>query len=392
MLLKNCRYIVTQNGSREVLENKDILIEDNKIVKIGEDLGEGLDCSEKIVMPGLINAHTHLGMTSLRGVSDDKELAEWLEDIWAREAKLSEEDIKEGKRLGIKEALRTGTTTVVDMYFRMGSCAEVAEKEGIRYLGAVTFLEDHPLSPATVELPKDISSRVQFCYGPHAIYSTSEDMLKQIKNKSSGKLIHIHVAETRKERADCKEKHGKLPVEYLESIGFLDENVTMAHCVWLTKGELDIIARKKAKVVHCPQSNMKLSGGGVMPLNEMQERGIVVALGTDSVASNNSLDMFREMHVAALLHKHHYWDPATASAQIVLDMATVNGAVFLGRDDIGSIEEGKLADIVTLNLNDENLQPHDKERIVSHLVYAANGMNVSDVIVDGKLISRPGRP
>jgi 5-methylthioadenosine/S-adenosylhomocysteine deaminase len=177
-----------------------------------------------------------------------------------------------------------------------------------------------------------------------------------------------------------------LPVEYLDHIGFLGPDVLIAHAVWLTKRELDILAKRNVKVVHCPQSNMKLAGGGVMPLREMRERGITVALGTDSAASNNSLDMFREMHTCALLHKHHYWDPTAAAAQDVLDMATVQGAKVLGNDRIGSIEEGKLADVITLDATELNLQPLKKERIISHLVYAANGCNVAEVIVDGKLL------
>lgn len=373
MLLQNCRYVVTQNPGREILEHTDVLIEDNRIAAVGRGLDGSprIDCSERIVMPGLINAHCHLGMTGLRGISDDRELDEWLAAMWERERRFSTENIRQSAALGIRESLRFGTTCVLDMFFR----TDVVRPDGIRYLGAEAIALGHPLSA---------NGPCGDILGPHAIHTTDERILKQC---SVGKLVTMHLSETRQERAEFVRKRGMLPVEYLDSIGFLSERVLLVHCVWLTKRELDIIARSGAKVVHCPQSNMKLASGGVMPLQEMRSRGITVALGTDGAASNNSLDMFREMHAAALLHKQHYWDPAAADAQYVLDLATLAGAKALGIE-AGSIERGKLADIITLDLTHPNLQPHDPGRIVSHLVYAAQGMNVSDVIVDGKRVGQ----
>jgi 5-methylthioadenosine/S-adenosylhomocysteine deaminase len=397
MLLQNCKYVVTQNEKREILEGVDILIHDNKITLIGKDLHkkyaeeEVLDCSERIVMPGLINAHTHLPMSDMRGLSDDEELDQWLQKIIAAEKKATPKERKLAAEVGVREALRTGTTTICDHYWDRE--ASIAAAKGIRmYYFADFFTAHQELKAEEIPqmLPTSHVATIVVGMAPHSIYGTDEKFLRAARQYATKHklLLHMHVAETRKERVECKQKYGRLPIEHLDQIGFLGPDVIIAHAIWLTKGELDILAKHEVSVVHCPQSNMKLAGGGVMPLREMQERGINVALGTDSTASNNSLDMFREMHVAALLHKHHYWDPTAADAQTILDMATINGAKTLHREDLGSIEIGKKADIITLDAKDENLRPLTKERIVSHLVYAANGLNVAETIVDGKTLVR----
>jgi 5-methylthioadenosine/S-adenosylhomocysteine deaminase len=399
-MIISCKYLITQNKKREILEDIDVLIKENKILQIGKNLHKQhpteniLDCKDRIVMPGLVNAHTHLGMSGMRGYSDDKELAQWLKEIIAAEHTRSQKEIDREAILGVREALRTGTTTICDMYDPAQSAIKAA-KIGIRLVNTPSFFTAHrKLSAEDIPkmLEKKVPSTITQGLGPHSIYGTDEKFLREIREYATkhAMLIHIHVAETRKERVECKQKTGMLPVQYLEHIGFLGPDVLMAHSVWLTKGELDSIAKRNVKIVHCPQSNMKLAGGGVMPLREMHERNIIVALGTDSTASNNSLDMFREMHTCALLHKHHYWDPTIADAQTVLDMATINGAIALDIN-AGSIEPGKLADIITIDITHENLQPVKKERLVSHLIYAANGMNVAEVIVDGKVIIEKGK-
>lgn len=397
MILQNIRFLVTQNDKREILTDVDVLIRENQIKKIGPRLDtegeEVIDCQKKIVMPGLINCHTHLGMTMLRGNSDDKELAEWLKEVVSAEKKMDEEEIAAGVYLGIAEAIRTGTTTIVDMYDPILPSILAAQDLGIRMLAVPSFFLAHrTFDKDTIadEIPGSNDSHIRVGVGPHSLYGTTEEFLKASKEyaKQNNLPIHIHLSETRKERAEFRAKQGILPIEYLENIGFLDKNVMLVHSVWLTKKELDIIAKHGAKIVHCPQSNMKLAGGGVMPLREMHERGLVVGLGTDSAVSNNSLDMFREMHTCALLHKHHYWDPQMAPAQTILDMATRDGAKASGHECLGKIEEGMLADIITLDLQDPNLQPMDEQRVISAIVYSANGMNVCDVIIDGKLVLR----
>ena len=227
--------------------------------------------------------------------------------------------------------------------------------------------------------------------GPHSIYACSKDTLLEIKHISEEKdaLINIHVSETRKEVVDSEKKFGMRPVEYLDGIGFLCERVIAAHCVWLTRREVSLMAKKGVKVAHNPISNMKLASGGVMPLPEMLEDGVTVGLGTDGAASNNNLDMFEEMKVAAILHKAHRWDPRVANAQEVFDMATLKGALALGRTDLGSIEVGKTADLVILNEKSVRLRP--LHNVISHLVYSAQGSDVWSTIVNGRLTVFNGR-
>ncbi len=401
ILLRNCRFIVTQNEKREILENCDIFIDQGIISKIGKNLKVPgklikINCSDKIVMPGLINSHTHLGMTSLRGIADDLELDDWLDKhILPAEKKMSEKDIYQGTLQGCTESLRFGTTTVCEMYYPIDSVFKAIVKSGIRSVITPTIGDnikyydvqeaEKKISELSKSLNLNQSKRISFGIAPHSVYACSEKLLRKCSEYPG--IKHIHLAETRKERVDLYNKTKLLPANYLDSLSLLDEKTVLAHSIWLTKSELRLIAEKKAKVAHCPASNMKLASGGVIALIEMQEYGIIVGLGTDSSVSNNSLDMFREMRVCALLHKQHRWDPKSANAQKVLDMATINGAKVLGIEKLGSIQEGWKADIITLNL-DINLQPAKKERIISHIVYSASGFNVDTVIVDGNIIER----
>jgi 5-methylthioadenosine/S-adenosylhomocysteine deaminase len=397
MLIKNARLVVTQNTNRDILENADILIQGNTIVKIGKGLqGEPvLDADDMIVMPGLINAHTHNTMTALRGVCDDEELQLWLDAVVKAELAMTPQEQSASSKQGVREMLRTGTTTFCDMYVDIRPTFAAALSSGMRAILFRAYFDafgDDPFDPSQIiELNKETDAsegRIRIGLGPHSLYGCSEKLLKQVHAFSEEHELrkHIHLAETRKERFDIREKEQCLPLEYLDKIGFLDKRTTLVHNVWLTKGELDTIKTRDASMVHCPTSNMKLAGGGVMPLMEAQQRGIFCGLGTDSAVSNNSLDMFSEMKFAALLHKHHRWDPTAASAQMVLDMATIQGARAYGLDEeIGSLEPGKKADIVMLDLSSENLVGTTKEHVVSNLVYAASGYNVDTVIVDGKI-------
>ncbi len=400
-VLKNCKFIVTQNKKREILTNHDILISGNKIEKIGGNLkgDQIIDCSQNIVMPGLINLHTHVGMHLLRGYADDMKLDTWLKKLWPEEDKLTADQIYVAATMGINEMLRTGTTCFNDMYFEENRIADAVKELGIRAvlsrgLGVEDLADKKRIAKKFIKAENLIKyiknmkcSRITPAVGPHAIYTCSKDMLlKGCKLAKKYKVInHVHIAETRKELADSLKNTGKRPVEYLDSIGFLDKNVIAAHCGWVTKGEIRTLAKRGVKVAHCPSSNMKLATGGIMPLKEMQEAGVLVGLGTDSVVSNNSLDMFSEMKICALVQKQNYWNPTVAPAQTVLDMATINGAKALGLN-AGSIEPGKLADIVLLDANHYLLQPLKKDRIISHLVYSANGSCVQKVFVDGKQV------
>src|SRR5208337_2426471 len=239
-------------------------------------------------------------------------------------------------------------------------------------------------------LQKLASPRIKFVVGPHAPYTCSADMLQWAKEYAEQQhaILHIHVAETRREQADMMKQHGMRVVEYLDKIGALSKNMLAAHCVWLTKSEVNLLAKSGVKVAHCPVSNMKLASGGVAPLPEMFDAGIPVALGTDGAASNNSLDMFETMKICALVHKAHRWDPTVLPAQKTLDLATIEAARALGVDrEIGSIESGKRADIILLDANAPNLRPiHGGETVVSDLVYSASSGNVNTTIVDGRVL------
>jgi len=388
MLLRNCRYILTQDKGRRIFENRDVQTEGNTIAKIAKGISaqrgeEIIDCTRKIVMPGLVNTHTHLGMHSLRGKSDDKELFEWLKELEGEERETGAKKVRENTIAGMREAVRFGTTTIYDSYKYPQERAEEFEKGKVRAVVSSTVYDEKTLQHSKAFLNGLNGKIVRGAIAANSVYNCDEKILQQVADYSNEKgiLRRIHVGETRKERFEILKKSGKLAIEYLESAGFLGENCLLVHCIWITKGEIAKIAMHKAKVSHNPVSNMKLASGGVMPLPEMHAQKVVVGLGTDSVASNNNLDMFEEMKMCALLHRHHKWDPAILGSQQVLDMATINGAKCLGIEGIGSIEEGKKADIIALNM-DENLLPVND--LVSNIVFAAQGLNVNDVVIDGK--------
>jgi 5-methylthioadenosine/S-adenosylhomocysteine deaminase len=340
-------------------------------------------------------------MVLLRGYADDMRLQDWLQKkIWPLEARLTGEACYQGALLGCAEMIMSGTTTFVDMYFHMEDVARAVNESGLRAFLSYGIIDLFDAAKAKAEQEKSQkffeyvrnlgTSRVQFALGPHAPYTCSPETLLWAKEfAEKNKVIdHIHIAETRKEQADCQRQQGTRVVEYLEKIGALSNRMLAAHCVWLTKSEVAILAKAGASVAHCPVSNMKLASGGVAPLPEMFEAGIAVGLGTDGAASNNSLDMFETMKVCALLHKAHRWDPTILNAQKTLDLATIEGARAIGlQGDVGSIEVGKKADVIILDTNLPNLNPpHGKDSVISDLVYSASPANVDTTIVDGRVL------
>jgi 5-methylthioadenosine/S-adenosylhomocysteine deaminase len=389
-------WIVTQNKDREIIKGN-IYMEDNKIAEIGNvnlEADYTLDARNKIVMPGLINTHTHVAMTDMRGIADDVELDEFLRRMWKEESKRGKNEIYNGAKLGVEEMLRTGTTTFVDMYSDEDVIAKAVKEAGIRaFLGwavvdeDITTQEGNPLNNAE-NFIKEFKNEelITPLIAPHAVYTCNEETLMKAKDiaEKYNTLITMHISETRKEVYEHRKKIGMRPVEWLEKIEFLSPRLLGAHAVWLTLNEIKILAKREVKVSHNPTSNMKLGNGGSMPLPEMEDNGVLVTLGTDSAVSNNNLDMFEVMKFAALLHKNERWDPSITKAQQILDMATVNAARTLGLD-AGSIEEGKLADIVILNPKPNGL-PLRKDTIVSNVVYALNGLNVETTIVNGRLV------
>ncbi len=403
MLIKNCTYVVTQNKNREILENVDILIEGSNIIKIGKNLTSSkedtiISGKNKIVMPGLINTHTHIGMHSLRGICDDEELPAWLDKVIAAEKKFTHQQIQRNAELACQEMLRFGTTTFCEMYQPIEPILTGVKKYQIRavlcpvlynFLGTIN--KQFTTAKKLIEHHQSHQSNlISLGLGIHSIYACNQAMMIKAKQyaRKHNLLTPIHIAETRKERFELQDKHQRLPVDYLESFDFLDEKTLLVHAIWLTKGEVRIIGKCSTKVSHCPISNMKLASGGTMPLMEMFESNVAVGLGTDSVASNNNMNLFEEMKVTGLLHKYHRWQPSCITNQQIIDMATINGAKVLGMDkDIGSIEVDKKGDIIILKIG-LHMQPIYKGNVLSHLVYAASGYDVSDVLINGQVVLR----
>jgi 5-methylthioadenosine/S-adenosylhomocysteine deaminase len=400
LLLKGCRFVVTQDQSRRILEKTDVRISDNKISKVGKGLNpegaEVIDGSNSLVMPGLINTHTHIAMAKQRGIADDIVLEEFLRKTGEVDAKMKEKDVYEGALSGCLESIKFGTTCFNDLYYFEDEIAKAALKLGLRANLAWACL-DKEMTTQKGDPVKNCESFVKRWQakeelitpevGMQGVYVTSDETYRraaELAEKYDVKT-HGHLSETRKEVYDCVKNTGKRPPEVLESAGILNERLTAAHCVWLTKREMDKLAKAGVNPSHNPTSNLKLSSGGLAPVPEMLERGTNVCLGTDSVASNNNLDMFKEMKLAAMLHANAKWDARLVPAQTALDMATVNGAKALGIN-AGSIEEGKLADILISDLRKSHLNPINN--IVSNIVYSMNGGDVDTVIINGKIVMK----
>ena len=351
-----------------------------------------------LAMPGLVNSHTHAAMALFRGLADDLPLKAWLEQyIFPAEGKwVNEEFVYWGTLLATIEMIHSGTTTFVDGYFFAEHIARAVGQSGMRSLlgqGILDFPTPDFLSPsealkkteAFIEIHAR-SSLIRPTLFAHSVYTCSPNLLKQCRDLAErhGVPLIIHLAETKSEIEEVSKKYGKSPVNHMESLGLLSPSLIACHCVWLTEAEIDLLARRGVKVVHNPESNMKLASG-VAPVPELLARGVTVGLGTDGCASNNNLDLFQEMDSAAKLHKVHRLDPTVMPSSVVLEMATLGGARVLGLEkEIGSLEVGKKADIIVLDLNRPHLQP--VYNIVSQLVYSAVGADVRDVIIDGKLV------
>lgn len=385
-----------------VIKDGFVAVSENKVVAVGAgdeikdyQAKEIIDAGNSIVMPGLINTHTHAAMTYFRGLADDLPLDIWLnQHIWPAEAKyVNAEFVKQAGELACLEMIKAGVTSYNDMYFFGAAMAEPAIKSNLRALVGIAILDfkdpDQALREA-VELAKQYKNNefIKIVLAPHAIYTCSKENLLKIKAAAEVEnlRIHIHVSETKKEVEDSKKIHGQTPVEYLDNLGMLSGRLMAAHSVWLNDADLKIYKNRGVKVAHCPISNMKLASGAA-PLKRMLELGITVGLGTDGAASNNTLDLFSDMRACALMHKVNNYDPTAISAREVVKMATIDGAKVIGEEkEIGSLEAGKKADIITINLNKPHLTPiYDP---YSHLVYCVSGEDVENVIVNGKVIMK----
>ncbi|QGA54578.1 amidohydrolase family protein [Sulfolobus sp. E5-1-F] len=377
--LKNCRFIVNHD---KILENTNIVVQDGYIKEIGREVeGDELDCSEYVAIPGLVNAHTHTPMVALRGYYDDAELTEWLEKMWEFEKVFKINEMNIASELAVMEMLSKGTTAFIDMYFNPEGVKEIAEKYGIRAYAGFTFLNSL-FDPYEID-KKQRQLKASRLFKPivnvHSIYSTSIDTLKLAKQlaEETNTWIHLHISETRSEIYEIKKKYGKFPVELLNELELV-RNTQLVHLGWVANWELRYVTH----ATHCPTSNMKLATAGSFPFKELIENGVNVTIGTDGAASNNSLDMFREMKNAVLLQRHSYWDVGI-KAYHVFKAATENGYKLINLKG-GKIEEGYIADIVLLKK--DKLYPLKKDRILSNIVYYAVGEHVAKVIVNGRIV------
>lgn len=352
-----------------------------------------IDASGKVVMPGLINTHTHVAMALLRGISDDVPLMEWLEQhIWPIEGKMGYKEVYDGARLGILEMLMGGTTTFVDMYPYEEAIAEAAESAGIRAVVSpcpMDFRMEHFENDWRQVKKRFSGSRlVTMWMGPHAVYTLSGEHLQRSisLSKELGVGSHVHLAETQTEQDNCMAQHGMSPTEYLEKEGMFSTKTLAAHCVVMSDHDIEILARHGVSVAHNPQSNMKLASG-IAPVRKMLDAGINVAIGTDGASSNNDLDMWEEMRTASLLQKVSTMDPCAIPAYTALQMATVNGAKAIGREgELGILAAGAFADILLVDIEKAHLYPHTN--LISELVYSTHASDVDTVIVNGKIVVR----
>jgi len=356
-----------------------------------------IDGHGKVVMPGLVNCHTHLAMTLFRGIAEDQPLEKWLKQtIWPLEAKLKPRDVHDGALLGCLEMIKGGTTTFADMYFHEDRVAKAVEKAGLRAVLAQGILEAGVSRRGEKMLQDSINfarkykgyagGRVTVQLGPHAVYTCSLDLLAKVRQKASDLNVgvHIHLAELEETVNQTKQKHGFTEVELLEKIAFLGPDILAAHCIHLTQKEMQLLAKHNVKVSYNPVANMKLAQG-TAKIKDLLDLGVTVGVGTDGPASNNNLDMFQSMKVAALLQKQYYKDSTVLPAQTVLKLATIDGAKALGLEKtVGSLEVGKKADIILIDFKKPHLTPvHDP---YANIVYSACGSDVDTVIVDGKIL------
>jgi len=382
-----------------------VVVQDSKIIYANQTMPDGefdnvIDVKGNLLMPGFVNTHAHTPMTLLRGIKDDANLQQWLfENIIPYENKLTNEDIYWGEMLGIAESVRNGITAIEENYFyHTQSICRAIDRSGIR---ARINVGSKVITDETYNCYQDFKSqydtitnttnsdRVNISVFAHSVYSTNEEKFYSILKfaKDYDLPLGIHLSETLKEVGDCTiANNGLTPPAYLEQIGYFDRPCLAAHCVHMDKDDLQILADYDVSVSTCPSSNIKLASG-IAPVFAMQNKGINVTIGTDGVASNNCLDMFKEMFLVATLSKVSISDPSVVSAREVLSMATKNGAKAMGLN-VGEIKPGKQADLILVNINQPHFYP--QENLLSHLVYSARGSDVYFTMVNGKILYQNG--
>ena len=393
--------------------DSDVLVQEGRIAAVGRTAGRSdgrtvLECKGLVILPGLIQAHIHLCQTLFRGLADDLALEEWLaKRIWPLEAAHTEESVYWSAMLGAAELLLGGTTAILDMETvrHTGAAFEALESIGLRAT-AGKCLMDAKSNPASLREPTEralqesadlcakwhgaADGRLRYCFAPRFAPSCTGPLLRAVSDlaERAGAVIHTHAAETPLELQIVKRETGNDEISYLDSVGISGPRAALAHCVWVDGEGIARLARQKTNVVHCPSSNLKL-GSGVAPIPEMLAAGCHVGLGADGAPCNNRLDAFEEMRVAALIQKPRLGPEALPAAQ-ALELATLGGARALGLEaEIGSIEVGKRADLVVLDLEGVHTQPAEAD-LISRIVYSARASDVRHVLVDGRLVVKEG--
>ena len=411
-LIVEGRYIVTMDEQMTVVTDGALAIDAGIIVAVGPAAevnaqytsDERLAGDSRVVLPGLINGHSHAAMTLLRGVADDLELMTWLNDyIFPAEVEFVDaEFVRIGTELACWEMIRGGTTTFVDMYYYPDVIAQVVDSCGMRaHISATVIGQRSPDAESAadslakgdefIDRWKGKSSRITPIFGPHANYTMNEEQLTATREAANrlGVPIAIHMSESPFEVEYSKQTYGTTSIDFFESIGFLDGPTIGAHVVWPTDDEIRILAERQVGVIHNPTSNMKIASG-ISPVTAMLQAGVRVGLGTDGAASNNDLDMWEEMRLAAFLQKVDRMDPTVLSASTVLKMATSGGAEAIGLGDkVGSLEAGMRADLIQVSFDDVHFVPtYD---VISHLIYVADEQDVASTVVDGQVLMKDGK-
>ena len=389
--------VITMNKQKEILK-KDIVIENDTIIDIvdnyDEKYDELIDATNKIIMPGLINTHSHLGMSLFRGSNDNLTLLDWLnKKIWPKEDKLTDKDIYYGTLLSCIEMIKTGTTTCTDSYFGVEEAIHAIEETNIRCLYTRCLMDSDGKGDFRLEQFNNLynkynnkNSLITFCLGLHSLYTCSYEYLKDVKELADKEnlLIQIHCAENEEEIKLVKEKYNMTPVQLLNDLGYLNNLLLLAHCTYLNKEDVDLLKNKNISISHNPISNLNL-GCGIAPISIYLRNNINISLGTDGQGSGNNLNLFNHMGYVDLLQKGLFKNPKIMNAYDVLEMATINGAKALGMENsIGSIEINKKADIIILDMN--NIEIYPIEDLIFNIVHNISINNVNTTIINGKVL------
>lgn len=406
--------LVVTNNSNNRIEKMDILIEEDRIVEIKPQIDSPakiISAKDKVVIPGFIQTHVHLTQTLFRGKADDLELLDWLKNkIWPFEGEHTKETNYLSAKLGISELIKCGTTSIIDMgtVNHQDAIFEAVYESGIRGISGKCMMDyGDELPKGLLENTEDSvkestklleawhnkgNGRIKYAFAPRFAISCTEELLKRVGQLSQeyGVMVHTHASENMKEVERVERERGLRNIVYFDKLGLTGGNLILAHCIWLDDEEMRILKDSGTKVSHCPNSNLKLASG-IAKVPEMIEQGINVSLGADGAPCNNNLNIFREMRSSALIQKARLLSPTVMPADTIFKMATVNGAKAMGQEDaLGSIEVGKKADIVILDLNKVETLPNNNEDIISTIVHSADRDNVETVLIDGKIVLENG--